>query len=130
MNASHPPRTYPFRPFISTSPELGDVDEFFLETGMVIIAPEPPMTGRELSGLDKVRIMVAFPENLDQRYEVNGEFSVGGFDDRGGEITICIYANNEVSEELRDFCVRVPVEFVDRVVTRYVPGLTDPDDGA
>jgi hypothetical protein len=119
------PATIPFRPAICVDPAVETVDEFCLETGMVIVAPTPPMTGHTFDGADKVQLCVAFPHDLERRYEVTGEFLCGTYDDTGGEVTIQLYANNELSRDLRVFTVRLPVEFIARVVTRYVGSAGD-----
>lgn len=120
MHSEERPMTLPFRPHISVDPAIGVVDEFFLDTGMVIVAPTPPMTGAQFYGADKVELYVAFAASLSRQYTIAGEFICGGVDETGGEACIGLYGGNDLSDQLRGLCIRVPIQFVGRVLTRVV----------
>jgi hypothetical protein len=118
------PKTYEFKPFINAdfSVDDRDGDFIYLDTKLVIVAPEKPIPYDEMEemGMDKFLIHVARPDNLEKHYEVLGEF--GGAHDWGGihYIQMSIYCMNKVSEQLRDMCVFVPHDFVWEIRTRCV----------
>ena len=115
-------RTIPFRPSIVRDIEGVELSEMYLDTGMVVVAPSQPVSASKFEGADKVEFYVAFLKNLETHYSVTGEVVVGAFDKTGGEVDIAIYPNNEIAAELRVFCVKLPIAFVGRVVSRYVAG--------
>lgn len=120
MKANHggsdTPDTMPFRPHIFGDGDFDD-DKFYLDTGLVVVAPDRPVTKDDFGGADKVMINVARPDDLEKLHQVSGEFvgSSGYYE----EVSIAIFKNNEVSTDLGFTSVTVPLRFIAKIISRY-----------
>ena len=112
--------TIPFRPYIFKELDFADDEtEMYLDTGLVVVAPDRSYTPGEFGGADKVEFNLAKPGDLRKTFWVRGEFISGEGD--LSKVSIAIYAINQISEQLQGMYVTLPLEFIGKICTKCVP---------